>query len=160
MQVPFLLSSQRLDREATPTFRSVLGTFSASFHEILAKVREVDSLVAEVANASEEQSGGLSQISSSVGQIDKQTQTNAAGASQTASAAGTLKGQSEALRQVASQLISMVTSATIPKPVTKYPARTEENPVSSKLARSALTKATSVKSKVVSSTRESADFFA
>jgi methyl-accepting chemotaxis protein len=81
---------------------------SASFKQILAKVREVDSLVAEVANASHEQSSGLVQINSAVSHIDRLTQTNATGAQDNASAAGELQSQSEDLLSVSTQLVGMV----------------------------------------------------
>jgi methyl-accepting chemotaxis protein len=81
---------------------------AAGFQEILAKVREVDSRVAEVATASREQSGGLTQISNAVGQIDQLTQSNAAGAQQTSTAAGELAAQAEALSASAGQLAVMV----------------------------------------------------
>ena len=153
------------EKIADSTQRSALGVdisqrVSASFREILSKVREVDSLVAEVANASEEQSGGLAQISSSVGQIDKQTQTNAAGASETASAAGTLKSQSESLRQVAAQLVAMVSSAAAQELAAAQPTHSERPVPASKTQRSSSPKTPASKAKVVAAQRESADFFA
>jgi methyl-accepting chemotaxis protein len=81
---------------------------SASFTEILAKVREVDIRVAEVAGASREQSAGLVQISGSVGQIDQLTQANASGAQETASSVNRLSVQADQLRDAAEQLVAMV----------------------------------------------------
>lgn len=153
------------DKIADSTQRSALGVdisqrVSASFKEILSKVREVDALVAEVANASEEQSGGLSQISSSVGQIDKQTQTNAAGANQTAGAAGILKGQSEALRQVADQLVSMVTSSAAQRIALAPSVNRDSQPATRVSEGSASRRPVAAKTVRPSKQPESADFFA
>ena len=87
---------------------------SASFKQILAKVREVDALVAEVANASHEQSSGLVQINTAVSHIDRLTQTNATGAQDNASAAGELQSQSEDLLSVSTQLVGMVGGSALP----------------------------------------------
>jgi hypothetical protein len=58
----------------------IYNRVSVGFEQILAKVREVDARVAEVANASEEQSTGLGHISKAVSQIDNLTQANTASA--------------------------------------------------------------------------------
>lgn len=75
---------------------------------ILERTREVDKLVAEVAQASKEQSDGLSQINSAIGDMDRVTQSNAAGAEETASAAEELNAQSAELQRVASTLARLV----------------------------------------------------
>ena len=67
------------------TSRSELGVglsrnVSTVLQDILGKAREVDRLASEVANASQEQSSGLSQLSEAVSQMDKVTQGNAANA--------------------------------------------------------------------------------
>ena len=60
---------------------------SQSLREILAKVRQVDELAAEVASASKEQSQGIEQVNTAVTEMDKVTQSNAASAEEGASAA-------------------------------------------------------------------------
>ncbi len=75
---------------------------------IVAKAREVDRLVNEVASASREQSEGLVQINGAIAQLDKVTQGNAAGAEETASAAEQLNAQSTELLQAASSLAALV----------------------------------------------------
>ena len=92
--------------------------------EILERVREVDTLVAEIAGASREQNSGLSQISQAVVQMDQVTQRNAAGAEETASAAEELNAQSAELQAVVVTLLRIVhgdsLKASAPAP---HPAR-------------------------------------
>ncbi len=75
---------------------------------IVAKVRQVDELVAEVAAASSEQSQGIVQINTAVSQMDKVTQSNAASAEESASAAEELNAQSKALSQAVAELLRLV----------------------------------------------------
>jgi len=81
---------------------------SVGFEQILAKVREVDARVAEVANASEEQSTGLGHISKAVSQIDNLTQANTAAARGTADSASQLNEQSHRLLTAAAELAALV----------------------------------------------------
>ena len=76
--------------------------------EIAAKARQVDELVAEVANASKEQTQGIDQLNSAIGQIDQVTQSNAATAEESASAAEELNAQTETLKDAVNQLLAMV----------------------------------------------------
>jgi methyl-accepting chemotaxis protein len=76
--------------------------------DILAKARQVDELVAEIAAASQEQSQGISQINAAVSQMDKVTQANAAAAEQSAAAARELQSQADALREAVLQLQALV----------------------------------------------------
>ncbi len=69
----------------------------ATLDEIVAKVRQVDELVAEVAGASGEQTQGITQINTAVGQRDKVTQANAASAEESAAGAPALNDQDEVL---------------------------------------------------------------
>jgi len=55
-----------------------------SLQEIVAKVRKVDELIAEVASASREQSQGIDQVAIAVTQMDKITQRNAGSAQESA----------------------------------------------------------------------------
>ncbi len=66
---------------------------------IVQQVKKMDSLVAEIATASAEQSDGLKQLNTAMSQMDKVTQSNAAGAEETASAAHELSGHTELLRK-------------------------------------------------------------
>ena len=84
------------------------GGVRTSLDEIVKKVREVDTLVAEIANASKEQASGLSQIGIAMTQMDSVTQSNAAGAEETASAAEELNNQSGELRGAVETLLLLV----------------------------------------------------
>jgi methyl-accepting chemotaxis protein len=81
-----------------------------TLNEIVAKARQVDELVAEVAGASREQTQGIAQINTSIGQIDKVTQSNAAGAQQSAAAAQELNSQAVAMTQSVTELLRLVGS--------------------------------------------------
>jgi methyl-accepting chemotaxis protein len=76
--------------------------------EIVAKVRQVDDLAAEVATASKEQSQGIAQVNTAVAQMDKVTQSNAATAEESASAAQELNVQAESLKETVTQLLILV----------------------------------------------------
>ena len=81
---------------------------SRGLQEIVAKVRQVDELVAAVTAASKEQSGGVSQINTAITQMDKMTQSNAASAEETASAAEELNAQARALMAEVAELRQLV----------------------------------------------------
>lgn len=76
--------------------------------EIVTKVRNVDELVAQVANASREQTQGISQINTAVGEIDKVTQNNAANAEESAAAAEELNAQAATLNDSVGELLRLV----------------------------------------------------
>ena len=108
-----IAAKETADKIADATTRSAQGVelsgrVSKGFVEILAKVLEVDRLVAEVATASHEQSEGLAQINTAVSQMDKVTQSNAASAEETASAAEELNAQAEDLSTASAQLAALV----------------------------------------------------
>jgi methyl-accepting chemotaxis protein len=96
---------------------------SEVLQEIVAKVREVDQLVAEVATASQEQSQGIEQLNTAVNQMDRVTQSNAASAEESASASEQLSAQSESLKQAVDQLLAMVGGAGANTLSRKVPAR-------------------------------------
>jgi ABC-type transporter Mla subunit MlaD len=79
-----------------------------SLQGIVSKAREVDSLVAEIAAATAEQSQGLEQVNTAVSQMDKVTQSNAANAEESASAAEELNAQASSLQDAVEQLSSLV----------------------------------------------------
>jgi methyl-accepting chemotaxis protein len=84
---------------------------SAGLNEIVAKVRQVDEMVAGIAAASKEQSSGIGQVTIAVSEMDKVTQANAANAEESASAASELDSQANALKDSISQLRGMVGGA-------------------------------------------------
>ncbi len=79
-----------------------------SLQEIVEKNRTVDQLVAEVAQASREQSQGISQVNTAVGEMDKVTQATSASSQETASAATELNAQAVILREAVAQLVRLV----------------------------------------------------
>jgi methyl-accepting chemotaxis protein len=79
-----------------------------SLGEILERVRQVDPLVAEIAQASTEQSSGIQQLNSAMGQMDKVTQANASSAEQTAASAQELSAQAAVLTQAVAELQLLV----------------------------------------------------
>jgi methyl-accepting chemotaxis protein len=94
---------------ADATARSVQGAeLSSGVAEVLAsivaKAREVDRIVADVARASAEQSQGITQITSTVAQMDEITQSAASSAEESAVTAGDLHRQAITLSGVADQL--------------------------------------------------------
>ena len=75
---------------------------------IVERIRRLDQKVAEIAEASHEQSRGIAQVSEAVSGIDKITQSNAALSQQSASSAEELKTQADEVRAAVSQLMNLV----------------------------------------------------
>jgi methyl-accepting chemotaxis protein len=113
---------------------------AGSLEVIVTKAREVDLRVAEIAEASVEQSRGIGQVNMAVSQMDKVTQTNAAAAEESASAAEELSVQAGVLTGAVRDLLGLVgaksaeaaaappaaatPAAALPvRPVVKNPAR-------------------------------------
>jgi len=89
---------------------NISAKVAVSLTEIVTKAREMDSLVAEIATASEEQSQGVGQINTAITQMDKVTQGNASSAEETASAAEELNAQSITLKEAVADLRRLVDS--------------------------------------------------
>jgi methyl-accepting chemotaxis protein len=84
------------------------GKVAETLNEIVVKARQVDELAAEVANASREQTQGITQINTAVGQMDKVTQSNAANAEESAAAAQELNAQAEIMKQTVAELLNLI----------------------------------------------------
>jgi methyl-accepting chemotaxis protein len=82
----------------------------ASFDSIQKQVRELDTLVGEIAGSSAEQSQGVGQINRAVSQMDQVTQATAANAEETAAAAEELNSHASTLREAISSLVALVGS--------------------------------------------------
>ena len=80
-----------------------------SFATIQSQILQLDQLVTEIANASHEQSQGISQVNTAVSQMDKVTQSNAANAEESASAASELNSLAATLDETFANLRGMVT---------------------------------------------------
>ncbi len=87
---------------------SISAKVATSLNEIVDKARKVDSLVGEIAQASQEQSQGITQVLGAVGQMDKITQANAANAEEGASAAEELSGQARMMDDAVLELKQLV----------------------------------------------------
>jgi methyl-accepting chemotaxis protein len=81
---------------------------SNALTDIVAKVRQVDDIISEVASASKEQTAGIDQINSAVGQMDKVTQNNAANAEESAAAAEELNAQALTMKEAVNELERLV----------------------------------------------------
>jgi methyl-accepting chemotaxis protein len=86
----------------------ISGKVALVLGEIVEKGRKVDGFVAEIAEASSEQSQGIGQLNTAVGQMDKVTQSNASGAEETAAAAEELNAQAAALQGAIGELRRLV----------------------------------------------------
>jgi methyl-accepting chemotaxis protein len=84
---------------------------SDRFQGIVDRVRKLDTLVAEIATASGEQSEGLQRILGAVEQMDQVTQANAASAEENASASEELHGQVGTMNELVQELEVLVHGA-------------------------------------------------
>jgi len=73
-----------------------------TLQEIVAGVKKVSDIIAEINAASEEQASGIDQINSAVAQMDKTTQQNAAMVEEAASAAESMNDQARAMGELIS----------------------------------------------------------
>jgi methyl-accepting chemotaxis protein len=80
----------------------LVGEAGRSMDDIVAQVRQVGTLISEIANASAEQSSGIGQVGEAVNHLDQVTQQNAALVEESAAAAASLRSQSEQLNTLVS----------------------------------------------------------
>jgi methyl-accepting chemotaxis protein len=109
-----------------------------SLTEILASIKQVADIVAEIASASHEQSTGIDQINKALNQMDEVTQQNSALVEENAASAKTLEHQSETMNEKVAffkldeHAEAHVVKTPAPAPVTRLaakPARREPAPV-------------------------------
>jgi len=79
-----------------------------SFTEIREQVRQLDTLVADIATASHEQSQGIGQLNSAVSDMDRVTQQSAAHAEESAATATELNAQAQSLSATVGKLLALV----------------------------------------------------
>jgi methyl-accepting chemotaxis protein len=72
------------------------------------KTRRLNEMIAEIAQASNEQSQGIGQINNAVSHMDKVTQSNAALAEETAASSEELRVQAEQVKGAVAELMRMV----------------------------------------------------
>ena len=78
---------------------------------IVERIRKLDEMIAGIAQASHEQSDGISQLNSTVAGMDKITQSNAALAEQSAASSEELKAQAGEVQRAVGELMAMVGGA-------------------------------------------------
>lgn len=88
---------------------AISGRVAGSLGGIVAKAREVDAVVGQIATASNEQTQGISQINAALGQMDRTTQEAAAQAEETASASEELSAQASTMDAAVRELVGIVT---------------------------------------------------
>jgi len=80
----------------------LVGQAGVTMDEVVASVRRVTDIMAEIANASQEQSAGIEQVNRSIIDMDAMTQQNAALVEESAAAAQALQDQATELARVVS----------------------------------------------------------
>ena len=90
----------------------LVGQTGEALRGIVAKVAEIDELIAQISSSAQEQAQGLNEVNTAVNQMDQVTQQNAAMVEQTTAATHSLKGQAaELIKQVASFRVSGASQA-------------------------------------------------
>jgi len=79
--------------------------------EIVAKARQMDEVVTQLAGASGEQTQGILQINTAVNQMDKVTQSNAASSEESAAAAKELSSQANHMKASVMELLELIEGA-------------------------------------------------
>jgi methyl-accepting chemotaxis protein len=101
----------------------MVNTTAENFKTVENHSGKVTELLAEVTEASKEQSQGIGQITTALGEMDKVTQSNAASAEESASAAGQLSLQAGNLLGVVEEMSALVQGADKAKGRGAAPAR-------------------------------------
>ena len=87
---------------------SISGQVAASLNAIVERIRQLDEMVGGIAQASHEQSEGITQLNQAVAGMDKITQTNAGLAEQASTSAQKLQAQSAEVKAAVGDLMRMV----------------------------------------------------
>ncbi len=88
--------------EKVETGSRLVGDAGANMDDIVAQVKRVADLIAEISAATIEQTSGIGQVNDAVNQLDHVTQQNAALVEESAAAAESLKNQASQLAEVVS----------------------------------------------------------
>ena len=110
----------------------VTSEFVGKLKVMVDGVRKMDTMIAEISEASQEQTAGVGQVSSAISQIDQLTQSNAANAEETASAAEALTAQSQRMRAAVMQLQRLVEGAALERKSTVVLERREAKSISAR----------------------------
>jgi methyl-accepting chemotaxis protein len=87
---------------------------SVAFEAIATQVRKIAQVMAEIADSSQKQHGGMARVSSSSDAIREHAQNGAATAEETAAAAAELSAQADAMRSMTSQFTFSDAAASAP----------------------------------------------
>jgi len=87
---------------------TISGKMAVNLSGIVERIRKLDEMIAGIAQASHEQSQGISQLNQTVAGMDKITQSNAALAQQSAASSDELKAQAEQVQNAVFDLMAMV----------------------------------------------------
>jgi methyl-accepting chemotaxis protein len=87
----------------------LVTTTNDAFTQVAESSGKVGSLIAEISEASNEQSDGIEQVNIAITEMDKVVQQNAANAEESASASEEMNAQAEQLRDYVGDLMMMVT---------------------------------------------------
>jgi hypothetical protein len=104
-------NTEAMIQESVQTARNgvtISGEVSKTFDQIREGVSKVSDLIAEITEASREQSQGIGQVNTAMSQMDKVTQSSAANAEESAAASEELNSQAEQLRSVVDELLEIV----------------------------------------------------
>ncbi|MFN3321767.1 MAG: methyl-accepting chemotaxis protein, partial [Allorhizobium sp.] len=110
----------------------LVGDTGQALTAIVAKVGEIDTLIREIAESSQEQATGLNQVNAAVNQMDQVTQQNAAMVEQATTSAAQLRGEAQDLaRQVSRFQTGAVVTQRRPSPAAVQPAAPARTPAPS-----------------------------
>ena len=82
-----------------------------SFEKVFVSSGKVEALVAEISEASSEQSQGIEQVNIAISEMDKVVQQNAANAEESASASEEMSAQAELLKEYVRDLVLLITGS-------------------------------------------------
>jgi len=88
---------------------TLVSSTNEAFIKVAKSAGKVGALVAEIAQASKEQSSGIEQVNTAITEMEKVVQQNAANAEESASASEEMSAQAEQLKGYVDDLIGMVT---------------------------------------------------
>jgi methyl-accepting chemotaxis protein len=141
----------------------LVGQAGVTMDEVVASVRRVTDIMAEIANASQEQSAGIEQVNHSIIEMDSMTQQNAALVEEAAAAAQSLQDQAAELARVVSifkleageerALVAAIAAA----PVTQHAVAVVPKPAARPAARKVAAPAPAPEKKKVVAAAASAD---
>ncbi|MCD4675807.1 MAG: methyl-accepting chemotaxis protein, partial [Desulfobacula sp.] len=96
----------------------IVTTTNDAFTQVAENSAKVGDLVAEISEASKEQSNGIEQVNLAITEMDKVVQQNAANAEESASASEEMNAQAEQLKDYVSGLVQLVTGESEQSPST------------------------------------------